>query len=231
MSRPTLQIHWVLAVALCATGASLPAQPPVANPPRRVNVPALVVGPRAANPQLEVELSFVRKVCAPSKEQMQAIRKDLQKCLAAAADGTGPSSCDLLPQELADCVASHLSKEDAARYRAEVAKREAQEREACVYTLVALVDPDLSLSDEQRKKLVPALTRVWKPVWSQMIELNVRWNRRSVPPVPDDVILPLLDAEQAKAWKRLPKNVQAEQAFDAQRIGAIGTPNPQRDDE
>src|SRR5271155_3665856 len=110
-------IRWGLAVLLCGTGVWLPAQPPVANPPQRVNVPALVVGPRAANPQLEVELSFVRKVCAPSKEQTQAIRKDLQKCLAAAADGTGPSSCDLLPQELADRVANHLSKEGAARYR------------------------------------------------------------------------------------------------------------------
>ena len=231
MSRPTLQIHWVLAVALCATGASLPAQPPVANPPHLAKAPGLAPRDRTANPQLEVELSFVRKVCAPSKEQLQAIRKDLQKCLTAAADRTGPSSCDLLPQELADCVARHLSKEDAARYRAEVAKREAQEREACVYTLVALVDPDLSLSDEQRKKLVPALTRVWKPVWSQMIELNVRWNTRRVPPIPDEMILPLLDAEQARAWKRLPKNLQTEQAFDAQRIGAIGTPNPQRDDD
>jgi hypothetical protein len=40
-----------------------------------------------------------------------------------------------------------------------------------------------------------------------------------------------LDADQVQAWKRLPKNLETRQAFDAQRIGAIGTPNPQPDDE
>jgi hypothetical protein len=40
-----------------------------------------------------------------------------------------------------------------------------------------------------------------------------------------------LNADQAQAWKRLPKNLEIHQVFDAQRIGAIGTPNPLPDDE
>jgi hypothetical protein len=219
MSRSFFLVRWGLLLVLAATAVGLRAQPPRAD----------ALGPLRA--QLLVELQFVRKICAPSKPQMQAITKDLEKCLADAAKRTGPSSCDLLPPALADSVANHLSKSDAARYRAEVLKRDAQEREACVYTFVTLVDPDLGLSDHQRKALVAALLPVWKPVWSQMIEMDVRWATRRVPPIPDDFILPLLNADQAQAWKRLPKNLETRQAFDAQRIGAIGTPNPLPDDE
>jgi hypothetical protein len=219
MCRPFFLVRWGLLLVLAATAVVVRAQPPRAD----------ALGP--FRPQLLVELQFVRKICAPSQQQMQAIKEDLEKCLADAAKRSGPTSCDLLPPKLADCVASHLSKEDAARYRAEVIKRDAQEREACVYTFVALVDPDLGLSEPQRKALVAALIPVWKPVWSQMIEMNVRWATRRVPPIPDEVILPLLDADQVQAWKRLPKNLETRQAFDAQRIGAIGTPNPLPDDE
>jgi len=219
MSRPFFLVRWGLLLVLAATAVVLRAQPPRAD----------ALGP--LRPQLLVELQFVRKICAPSKQQMQAIKGDLEKCLADAAKRSGPTSCDLLPPKLADCVASHLSKEDAARYRGEVSKRDAQEREACVYTFVAFVDPDLTLSEQQRKALVAALTPVWKPVWSQMIEINVRWGTRRVPAIPDEVILPLLDADQVQAWKRLPKNLETQQPFDAQRIGAIGTPNLLPDDE
>ena len=218
MCRPFFLVRWGLLLVLAATAVALRAQPR-----------ADALGPLRA--QLQVELQFVRKICAPSKPQMQAIKGDLEKCLADAAKKLGPSSCDLLPPLLVDRVASHLSKADAARYRAEVLKRDAQEREACIYTFVTLVDPDLSLSDAQRKALVAALTPVWKPVWSQMIEMNARWATRRVPPIPDEVILPLLDADQVQAWKRLPKNLETQQAFDAQRIGAVGTPNPRPDDE
>jgi hypothetical protein len=219
MCRPFFLVRWGLLLVLAATAVVVRAQQPRAD------------GLDPFRPQLQVELQFVRKICAPSKQQMQAIKSDLEKCLAEAAKGSGPTSCDLLPPKLADCVANHLSKADAARYRAEVTKRNAQEREACVYTFVALIDPDLSLSEPQRKALVVALIPVWKPVWSQMIEMNVRWATRRVPPIPDEVILPLLDADQVRAWKKLPKNLETQQAFDAQRIGAVGTPNPRPDDE
>jgi hypothetical protein len=219
MCQPFFLLRWGLLLVLAATAVVVRAQPPRAD----------ALG--SLRPQLLVELQFVRKICAPSKQQMQAIKGDLEKCLAEAAKRSGPTSCDLLPPKLADCVANHLSKEDAVRYRAELIKREAQEREACVHTFVALVDPDLRLSEPQRKAIVAALTPVWKPVWSQMIEMNVRWGTRRVPPIPDEVILPLLNADQVQAWKRLPKNLETQQAFDGQRIGAIGTPNPRPDDE
>ncbi len=110
-------------------------------------------------------------------------------------------------------------------------KRDAQEREACVYTFVALVDPDLSLSDPQRKAshggADPRLEARLVP--DDRIERALGNPPRS--PIPDEVILPLLDADQVRAWKRLPKNLETQQAFDAQRIGAIGTPNPRPDDE
>jgi hypothetical protein len=182
-------------------------------------------------PQLQVELLFVKKAVAPTDDQLREIKRDLKKCLTEASEGPTPPSCDLFPDTLAARVASHLSKEQAARYRIEVEKRKANEREACVFMFIALVDQELDLSDRQRKSLVTALMPKWKPVWSQMIEGAVRDGERAVPPVPDELILPILDSEQAKQWAQLPKNRDVDQRFSALRIGSVGAPVTQPGDE
>jgi hypothetical protein len=182
-------------------------------------------------PQLKVELLFVKKFCAPTEERTRAIAEDLEKCLTDAANHPENASCDLLPDRLVACVVKHLSKPEAAGYRAEVEKRRTHEREACIDTFITLLDQDLCFSARQRTTLVALLTPNWKPAWSQMIELAVRNGETELPPVPDHLIVPLLDREQANVWKRLPKCQQAAPAFDALRIGAVGTPVVQPEDE
>jgi hypothetical protein len=174
--------------------------------------------------QLPVELRFVKRACAPTKEQMRAIKADLEQCLRDAGSGAIPASCEVLPDKLAACVVRHLSPAEAARYRDEVHKHRAREREACVYTFITLLDQRIGLADDQRQSLVAALEARWKPGWSQQIEMAVRNGDDQMPGIPDELIVPLLDGEQAKLWKELPKHADANPRFDPDRMGSVGTP-------
>ncbi len=82
----------------------------------------------------------------------------------------------------------------------------------------------MGLSDEQRKSLVAVLRARWKPGWSQQIEMAVRNGDNEMPGIPNEVILPLLDREQADVWRQLPKLPEADPQFDPERMGAVGTP-------
>ena len=82
--------------------------------------------------QLPVELRFVKRVASPTKEQMRAIKADLEQCLRDAGSGAIPASCELLPDKMAACVVRHLSKADAAHFLDEIQKRRASSaRRAC----------------------------------------------------------------------------------------------------
>jgi hypothetical protein len=171
--------------------------------------------------QLEVEMAFVRKVCPPPLDQVGEIRNDLQKCLADAVHR--PSvPCEVLRDRLTDAVALHLSRSEAARYRAEVQKRRAHERAACIDTFVVLLDQQLSFSEQQRQALVAALLSKWKPEWSQTVEVACASGDHTLPAVPDELIAPLLDAEQLKTWHAVPKEGDLHPAFNAMRIGSTG---------
>ncbi len=172
---------------------------------------------------VSVELHFVKKACAPTKAQLREMKKDLAECLERAAAGVTDWSCDVVPNELAECVTKHLSPADADRYHREVVKRRAHEREACVWTFVTFIDQDLALTETQRRALVATLLPKWEPAWSQMIELTVRDGGGEVPPVPDSLIVPLLDREQSKRWGEILKSRDYPR-FNAGRIGAVGMP-------
>ncbi len=174
--------------------------------------------------QVTVELLFVKKVCAPTKEQLRSIKHDLTECLERAATGVAEASCDTVPNELAECVSKHLSPEQAEHYRRELVKRRANEREACVWTFVTFLDQDLALTETQRRVIVATLLPKWQSPWSQLIELTVRNGTREVPPIPDNLIVPLLDREQTKRWEALPRNRDPNPRFQAERMGAVGTP-------
>jgi hypothetical protein len=171
--------------------------------------------------ELEVEMAFVRKVCAPPLDQVGEIRNDLQRCLAEAVQRPAVP-CEVLRDRLTDAVAGHLSRSEAARYRAEVQKRRMHERAACVETFVVLLDQQLSFSEKQRQALVAALLPKWKPEWSQTVEVACASGDRMLPAVPDELIGPLLDAEQLKTWHALPKEGDLHPAFNAMRIGSTG---------
>jgi hypothetical protein len=172
--------------------------------------------------QLEVEMAFVRRVCSPPLDQVDEIRKDLKKCLLDGAQGPAPVPCEVLQERLVDAVALHLSRSEAAFYRAEVQKRRNHERAACVDTFVVLLDQQMNFTEKQRQALVAALLPKWKPDWSQTVEVACATGDTTMPEVPNELIEPLLDAEQITIWKGWPKNGRAHPPFNPARIGSTG---------
>lgn len=172
--------------------------------------------------QLEVEMAFVRKVCAPPLDQVDEIRKDLKKCLLEGVQGPAPVPCEVLQERLVDAVTPHLSRSEAAFYRAEVQKRRTHERAACVDTFVVLLDQQMNFSDKQRQALVAALLPNWKPDWSQTVEVACATGDTTLPEVPNEFIEPLLDPEQITIWKGWPKSGCAHPPFNPLRIGSTG---------
>lgn len=211
-----------LAGAALVAVAEDPPPPPLALKP--VEAPRILHDGREFMPYLGVELLFVKKVCAPSREQFRAIKRDLRTLLMRAERGAIESSCDSFPQQIVECVTQHLSKGDAAKYRAEIGKRIAHERQGCVYTVVAILDDGLNLSEDQRNALVASLTANWKPGWSQIVEMAVRNGGNAIPALPDSRIVPALDREQIQKWRDLPKSNADGLRFDGLRIGSVGTP-------
>jgi hypothetical protein len=202
----------------------VPPLPPQV-PRRRIRVfPPQQEGGLTLLSQLPVELRFVKRVASPTNEQLRAIKTDLEQCLRDAGSGAVPASCELLPDKMAACVVRHLSKADAAHFLDEIQKRRAHEREACVYMFVTMLDQRMSLSDAQRKSLVGVLRSHWRAGWSQAIEMAVRNGDNEMLGIPDKIILPLLEREQADVWKHLPKLPEADAPFDPERMGSVGTP-------
>jgi hypothetical protein len=190
---------------------------------RQAAEPVAVQAPdRSYLVQLEVEMAFVRKVCPPPLDQIDPIRNDLKKCLIEGAQGPARLPCEVLQERLVDAVALHLSRSEAAFYRAEVQKRRNHERAACVDTFVVLLDQQMSLSEKQRQALVAALLPKWRPDWSQTVEVACGTGETTLPEVPNELIEPLLDAEQITIWKGWPKNGVAHPPFNPLRIGSTG---------
>jgi hypothetical protein len=223
---------FTLSTGLHGAESSEPPPPPEAQLPGQAkssdhkpgNQPARFKGD--ARTLAQVELLFVKKVCAPTVEQMRAIEAELKACVRDAETGAGPSTCSLLPPRMAERVAKHLSNEQAVRYRAEVKRRMLQECEACVDTAIVLLDQNLDLSESQRNSLAGSLTANWKPAWSQIIELAVQSRQGALPNIPDHLIAPYLQTEQLRVWRRMPKSqaVDDDLPFNVERIGPTGTP-------
>jgi hypothetical protein len=162
---------------------------------------ALAVG----NSQLRVELAFVRNVCAPTKEQMQKIRGELEQAVSAPDVRTRPLGPELFQARVEAAIAKYVSPAQAARYRAEVKERNADEREACAHNLVATLDRALTLSARQRASLSEALSANWDRKWCSLVETGALEGQAFVPEIPDTVLKPILDASQMEAWHRIGK--------------------------
>jgi hypothetical protein len=161
---------------------------------------------------LQVELRFLKKVCAPTPEQMQQLRqeglKQLEETAKAIQLNGMRGSYDprrLVQEPLAGVVRSTLSPAQAARYEAEIQKRTANLRQVCARNLVVALDQELFLTEFQRQKLCAELAGNWDDSWTMMVVQGSAGNAVWLPNVPDELIVPYLDAEQRLLWNTLPK--------------------------
>ena len=184
-----------------------------------------------AQSQLPVEIAFVKRVAAPSADQIRAIKKDLPKRIGDAYDRLESLTCDEFLDTLADCVRAPSWKDQVARYLTELAKRRRQEREACIDMFVALLDAQMRLREEQRKLLVATLTPHWNPGWTQTFEVALETGGGEIPGLPDNLILPILDPDQVKICAGSPGIWRTVRNSNRSAIGSLGTPLEQPEHE
>ncbi len=176
-------------------------------------------------PLLKTELSFLRRVCQPDQEQLRQVVSDAQSRLpvvvrryAAAQNqfrqgrarntsSAPPQPRNLIQQELTAIVKARLRPEQAARYEEERALQAASRKRAVVLNLVARLDEDLTLSAQQRDKLVELLTANYQDGWEQTLRflvhnIDLDFN----PQIPANVVLPVLNETQKTLWQQVPRS-------------------------
>jgi hypothetical protein len=193
---------------------------------------------RQLGPLMQVELLFAKRVGKPTKDEMQAMRDDLQTFVkdqvndffdlmqgrVARAGGAFHLARKMFDERLANFIESHLSKDRAATYRQEVEKRDANERGACALNLVVLLDRELCLTAKQRQAIERALLENWDDGWSQVVEVGAMRGQTYVPQIPDELIENLLDSTQVGIWESIQKIGTANWGFQVFRLGWFGMP-------
>jgi len=182
---------------------------------------------------LQVELNFLKGVCTPTAGQMQQIKQEGLKQIADLAKGRLPDNngqrvvSDLrrpVQQKLAELVQAHLSPEQASRYQSEMQMRSANVRHACACNLVVALDQELSLSEWQRQKLCTELADNWDDSWTTTVVLGSTNALGFLPNVPDELIVPYLDAAQRTLWNSLAKRGNMVWAGAAAAFLGMGAP-------
>ncbi|MCC7084095.1 MAG: hypothetical protein IT427_03700 [Pirellulales bacterium] len=110
------------------------------------------------------------------------------------------------PQTLVEnCLATSiakikLSKDQAAAYEQEVVRRAEFQKRAGAEAFVAAIDERLILDDQQREKLNEAILKNWDDAWTAYLPAML-YSNNFTPPVPNDVLLPVLRQDQKKVWQ------------------------------
>jgi len=172
---------------------------------------------------LLAEYQRLLAVCEPTKEQRRLIARGGEDALTAAArrvaemqnnfrpagqaaqDNRSPRA--IIQEGLLAAVKANLSAEQAARFEKEIKARADDFKRAAVGSIVARLDQNLFLTAEQRSKLTEALEAGWNDAWcpSPLMFVN---DSTIFPQIPDNFIVPVLDASQKKVWTGASKGQQ-----------------------
>ncbi len=188
---------------------------------------------------LRAELNFVEKVCEPTDEQMAEIRQvlekyqtdivkkyaDIQKRAARGqrqAMNAYPDPRRLIRDSLKKTLKTALDADRWARFDSELEERRTDQTRAAVHNLVAKIDRDLTLSAEQREKLVEALTAGWNPAWGAQFESFLQQGGQFAPSLPPKLVTPHLNPSQKKIWSGSQANQQNQQIILRQQAVFLG---------
>jgi hypothetical protein len=166
-------------------------------------------------PAMRAEYYFIRTICAPSADQRKLIAREGEKALREAsksyADVQGrpvqvrngralyPDPRKLIEDAMVKAIKPQLTPEQAAKYQAESDKRGADRKQAATRNFVAKLDQDLVLGPEQREKIAAAIAEHWDETWCQSIE-TLLYGDQFYPRLPDNLVVPYLDAKQKDVW-------------------------------
>lgn len=171
---------------------------------------------------LAAELHFFLAICPVTPEQRTALKPQagrmfnkvvrriavVQKQINRGFNGNNPPAIPdphaLFAEQLSRYAKETLPEERAAKYQQEIDRRETQRRQATVHILVARLDRDLLLDDEQRGKISEALLDKWQPNWAQQVEYLLQ-NEQLMLQLPEQCVAGHLTNPQKAVWQTLPK--------------------------
>jgi hypothetical protein len=163
---------------------------------------------------LQLELKFIKHLCSPTAEQLELLKQDgLKQIVGEELDHNDPESLrkaisdprHAVESRMVDLVRARLSPAQANRFHSEIKKRSANLRQVSARNLVVAIDQELSLTEWQRQKITEELTDNWDDAWTMTVVLGSSSNSALIPAVPDELIVPYLDAAQRSQWDGLPK--------------------------
>jgi hypothetical protein len=169
-------------------------------------------------PAMWQELDFIRQVCDLTPEQRPQIREAGDIAVKEAAKailqpqpvraGVRLSQPTLGAQTIRDHLHATLKKtltsEQLERFEAEDAKRTETTKQTILLMVTAQLDSALYLSKEQREKITENLKTNWQRDWEQWITIH-QYNGQYFPQVPDQHVVPYLNADQKLVWEGLQK--------------------------
>lgn len=174
-------------------------------------------------PILRMQLRFIEQVCQPTPAEMQAIRADAEEVLRDTVriyvnslarintpwdrivrkTGANDPRWDLR-EGIADIVIDRLSNKQIRRFLEESNVRDDNEARIIRVNVVSSIDEKIHLSEPQRQRLLTLLEAEWKQGWCPSVEASLEFDD-FLPPIPDDLISPVLSPGQLTNWKRIPK--------------------------
>lgn len=174
-------------------------------------------------PLINVELSFVKRACELTDDQMKPIvaaAKNAHQAMAGIVmkqDAVGDDFLTInkvvfsgpneelmvvnpfkrIRDDVAKLLKPSVTEEQYAKFTEEVRSRDEYERETAIAFLLNLLDLKLVLSLEQRKRLHEKLMVQWKDLDWHILDSSIM-NSDGFPPTPDDLIIPELNDAQQK---------------------------------
>lgn len=177
---------------------------------------------------LNVELSFVQRICPLTAEQHKRLAVAAEGCLKDTLGGyvkkaggrrrgqvflgngivrvmgadTDPRH--LIQQGVLKIVKDKLGPEQAKLYQEENIKRAASKKNTTIRFLVALLDHKLILDAKQREQLTKSLDSNWEDKWGRSLESLIH-NSQYFPQVADKHVVPFLSDRQKTVWRGIQK--------------------------
>jgi len=211
----------------------MPAVRPVLQIRREINNPNQAVD--FLKPLINAELSFVKRVCDPTDEQMTAIivaaKHSLEALASIVQDPRVPQAMDpfgrrqemfigpnnqrmtvnpfkRVREDVAKLLQPLISAEQYLQYTAEAKARDEFERDAVVETLLEMLDTKLVLTPDQQTQLQEKLSADDTLIDLQSLAVY-RSNAQYLPELPETLIVPILTASQKQIWSSLNRvNIQ-----------------------
>ena len=180
-------------------------------------------------PLFGAELTFAKQLCEPNEAQIQQMKAMAKPELETALQKFAIQQAPMMGIQLGGrrvqnrkqleaenifnafesatdrIVAEIFPAEEVALYREEQAERKAFRARSGAMALVAHLDSQFRLSQQQREDLTDELQESWKREWQHYLQILPN-NPQFFPPVPNNLIVRHLNDVQAKLWRGLNKH-------------------------